>query len=75
MKKYINIIKDYMKINLNEKVRVNAEGGTSDARFIYKYTSVIEVGLLNHQAHKNNEYTTIKDLKNLFNIYKQILSL
>ena len=49
------------------------KGGTSDARFIKDYCSVIEFGLLSESAHQVNEYTKISDLQKLHNVYYEFL--
>lgn len=51
------------------KPTIETNGGTSDARFIYQYSEVVEFGLICDQAHKINEYTQISDLQTLYNVY------
>ncbi len=51
----------------------NCSGGTSDARFIYQYCPVLEIGMLSNTAHKVNENAEIQDLKTLSAIYALIL--
>lgn len=54
---------------INSKTKISTNGGTSDARFIHKYTEVIEFGLNCNQAHKINENCTVGDLQTLYNVY------
>lgn len=56
-------------------VTANTVGGTSDARFIYKYCPVLELGLRNETAHKIDEHVLLADLETLTCIYEQILKL
>lgn len=56
------------------KVNANTSGGTSDARFIYKYCPVLELGLRNQTAHKINECVPLEDLETLTQIYEKILT-
>ena len=56
------------------KPKITTDGGTSEARFLYKYVdNIFEIGLLNKTAHKNNEHTTINDLNTLKDIYLEYL--
>lgn len=48
-------------------------GGTSDARFIYKYSPVVEFGLINETIHQVNEYAATKDIEQLAEIYTDFL--
>ncbi|MBN9412448.1 MAG: succinyl-diaminopimelate desuccinylase [Candidatus Paracaedimonas acanthamoebae] len=55
------------------KVKANTSGGTSDARFIYKYCPVLELGLRNQTAHKIDECVPLTDLESLTQMYEKIL--
>ncbi len=48
-------------------------GGTSDARFIYPYCPVLEMGLCHGLAHHVDEAVSLTDLYTLTHIYKNIL--
>jgi succinyl-diaminopimelate desuccinylase len=52
----------------------STSGGTSDARFIKDYCSVIEFGLINETAHQANERIALDQLHTLEKIYTEILS-
>ena len=63
------IIKRLTKVN----PKFSTTGGTSDARFIKKIAPCLEFGLVNKTMHKVDECVSLKDLKKLTNIYKNIL--
>ena len=52
---------------------LSTSGGTSDARFIKDYGNVVEFGLIGATMHKVVESASIKDIKNLTEIYYQLL--
>ena len=68
----------YMAKNIIKKITkvtpvFSTTGGTSDARFIRKISPCLEFGLVNKTMHKIDECVSLKDLKNLTKIYKNIL--
>ena len=63
------IIKRITKIN----PKLSTTGGTSDARFIKKISPCLEFGLVNKTMHRVDECVSLKDLKNLTKIYRNIL--
>lgn len=65
MKKFITIVQNQCQI----PPKIDTNGGTSDARFIHKYSEIVEFGLSFDQAHKINEHTQISDLQSLYNVY------
>jgi succinyl-diaminopimelate desuccinylase len=52
---------------------LSTSGGTSDARFIKDIAPVVELGLCNGLAHKDNELVSVTDLERLQRIYEEIL--
>jgi succinyl-diaminopimelate desuccinylase len=56
---------------LNPALTTN--GGTSDARFIYKYCPVIELGLVNATVHQIDERVPVEDLLTLTRIYRRFI--
>lgn len=63
---------DFLEIVKQETARetkFSTSGGTSDARYIAKYSNVIEFGPKNEYAHKINEHIEISDLQKLLNVY------
>ncbi len=63
------IIKKVTKI----RPKLSTTGGTSDARFIRKISPCLEFGLVGKNMHKIDESVSLKDLKKLTEIYKNIL--
>jgi len=57
----------------NNEPELATDGGTSDARFIKNYCEVIELGIRNQTLHQIDEFIYLNDLKELTNIYYQIL--
>ena len=64
-----NIIKKITKI----KPKLSTTGGTSDLRFIKSISPGLEFGLVGKTMHKVDEAVSLKDLKNLTKIYRNIL--
>ncbi len=52
---------------------LTTNGGTSDARFIYKHCPVIEMGLRNATAHMTDEHVPVSELQALTEIYRRFL--
>jgi succinyl-diaminopimelate desuccinylase len=52
---------------------LSTTGGTSDARFIKDYCPVAEFGLSGQTMHKVDERASIDDIRNLANVYAEIL--
>ncbi|MFY9590209.1 succinyl-diaminopimelate desuccinylase [Rickettsia endosymbiont of Halotydeus destructor] len=65
IKEFADIVERTLKI----KPEFSTSGGTSDARFVKDYCSVVEFGLLSEMAHKINECTKITDLQKLYDVY------
>lgn len=53
--------------------KYSTSGGTSDARFVKNYCSVVEYGLTNETIHKVNEKESVKNIEILYNVYKDFL--
>lgn len=53
--------------------QLTTNGGTSDARFIYKHCPVIEFGLRNATAHQTDEHVPLAELSALTEIYRGFL--
>jgi len=65
-----NIIKNITKVN----TKLSTTGGTSDARFIRKISPCLEFGLVGASMHQIDENVSLKDLKTLTKIHKEILN-
>lgn len=57
-----------------QSAQLTTNGGTSDARFIYKYCPVIELGLRNATAHQTDEHVPVSELKTLTEIYRRFIT-
>ncbi|HJD55476.1 MAG TPA: succinyl-diaminopimelate desuccinylase [Rickettsia endosymbiont of Pyrocoelia pectoralis] len=66
---FAEVVEQTLKI----KPQFSTSGGTSDARFVKNYCSLVEFGLLSETAHKINEYTKISDLQKLYDVYYNFL--
>jgi succinyl-diaminopimelate desuccinylase len=53
--------------------KLSTSGGTSDARFICNFCSVVEFGLVGQTMHQVDERTPFADLRTLTEVYRQIL--
>jgi succinyl-diaminopimelate desuccinylase len=53
--------------------QLTTNGGTSDARFIFRHCPVIELGLLSATAHQSDERVPIADLEILTRIYRRFI--
>jgi len=53
--------------------KLSTSGGTSDARFIKNYCSVLEFGLVGQTMHQTDESTPVQDLVALTAIYRRII--
>lgn len=69
----INIVSNSIKDVIGRTPSLSTGGGTSDARFITNYYSVIEFGLINKTAHKVDEHASLNDIILLKDIYLKIL--
>ncbi|TNE36492.1 MAG: M20/M25/M40 family metallo-hydrolase, partial [Alphaproteobacteria bacterium] len=52
---------------------LSTSGGTSDARFISRYSPVIEFGLIGQSMHKSDEHVSLAELDTLREIYHRVL--
>ena len=52
---------------------LTTNGGTSDARFIYRHCPVIELGLVNATVHQVDECVPVADLHTLTQIYRRFI--
>ena len=70
----IDILSNAIKKEVNQVPSLSTGGGTSDARFIKDYCSVIEFGLVNETIHQVNERVPTSDLVKLSQIYFRFLT-
>ncbi|MEQ9143137.1 MAG: succinyl-diaminopimelate desuccinylase [Parvibaculaceae bacterium] len=52
---------------------LSTSGGTSDARFIKNYASVVEFGLVSQSMHKVDEHARVDDIRALTDIFDKVL--
>ncbi|MGH6988266.1 MAG: succinyl-diaminopimelate desuccinylase [Stellaceae bacterium] len=52
---------------------LSTSGGTSDARFIHRFSPVAEFGMVGATMHKANECVSVADLASLTRIYRRVL--
>ena len=67
------MIQNTIKKITNIKPKLSSTGGTSDLRFIKAISPGLEFGLVGKTMHRVDEVVSLKDLKNLSNIYQNIL--
>ena len=67
------MIKNIIKKNTNINTKLSTSGGTSDARYITKIAPCLEFGLVGASMHQVDENVSLKDLKTLTKIHKDIL--
>ena len=67
------MIQNTIKKITNIKPKLSTTGGTSDLRFIKAISPGLEFGLVGKTMHRVDEVVSLKDLKNLSNIYQNIL--
>jgi succinyl-diaminopimelate desuccinylase len=53
--------------------QLTTNGGTSDARFIFRHCPVIELGLVNSTVHQVDECVPVADLVTLTQIYRRFI--
>ncbi len=67
------MIRNIIKKNTGISPKLSTSGGTSDARFIRKISPCLEFGLVGASMHQIDENVSLKDLKMLTKIHKEIL--
>ena len=70
---FVQLVRESIKNIIGIEPEVNTAGGTSDARFIHKYCSTLEVGLMGRTAHQVNECSSVNDLEILTRVYEGII--
>jgi len=70
---FIDLVTAAIKDVTGRAPKLSTTGGTSDARFIKNYCSVLEFGLVGQTMHQVDERTPIADLHALTAVYRRIL--
>jgi succinyl-diaminopimelate desuccinylase len=71
--KLTTVVSDAVKKITGHTPEPSTTGGTSDARFIKDYCTVVEFGLISDTAHKTDENVLVDDIISLSDIYETIL--
>ena len=69
----VETMREAVRAVTGREAALTTNGGTSDARFIYKYCPVIELGLLNATVHQVDERVPVADLATLTRIYRRFI--
>lgn len=70
VKSIINSIRNISKI----EPKLSTAGGTSDARFMKQFgIDVVEFGVVNDTIHAPNENTSIKEVKALYHVFRDLI--
>lgn len=70
----VETMREAVKTVTGRPAQLTTNGGTSDARFIFRHCPVIELGLLNATAHQVDERVAVEDLATLTGIYRRFLA-
>ena len=72
--KVVKVLKDSIKNICNIEPKLSTAGGTSDARFFGAYgIDTVEFGVINDTIHAPNERTTVKEVQDLYKIFKRVI--
>ena len=71
--KFTEIVQDAAFEITKNRPLLSTSGGTSDARFIKNYCSVIEFGIVGATLHQIDEHVKIDDIYKLTQIYEKVL--
>ena len=72
--KFSSLILDSIFKITGLKANISTDGGTSDARFISQYCSVVEFGLVGRTMHQVDENISLDELKQLQSIYQHSIA-
>jgi len=72
--KIVNLIANSIKSVTDVDTKLSTAGGTSDARFFGEYgVDTVEFGVINDTIHAPNERTSIKEVQDLYRIFKLLI--
>lgn len=72
--KIVEVVKKSIEKKSSMTPKLSTTGGTSDARFFAEYgVEVVEFGIKNDTIHSTNERASIKEIEELYKIFKDIL--
>jgi succinyl-diaminopimelate desuccinylase len=72
---FLEKFKDLVESITGKDANFSTTGGTSDARYIKKYSKVLEFGPLNATAHHINENIELSHLQKLYSVYISAINL
>jgi succinyl-diaminopimelate desuccinylase len=67
------MVSEAIKKVTGREPKLSTNGGTSDARFVFRFCPVVEFGLVGQTMHQVDEHVPIADLRALTTIYRTIL--
>lgn len=70
---FVDLVAATIEAETGRAPKLSTTGGTSDARFIKDYCSVVEFGLVGQTMHKIDERAPVADIEKLSQIYLRIL--
>ncbi len=70
-----DLVQQAVKDITGKTAQYTTTGGTSDARFVYKYCPVLEFGPVNATIHQIDENVGVDVLENLVRIYVRVMEL
>jgi len=72
--KIVNLLRSTIKDECKIDTKLSTAGGTSDARFFGAYgVDTVEFGVINDTIHAPNERTTIKEVQQLYKVFKKVI--
>jgi succinyl-diaminopimelate desuccinylase len=72
--KIVNKLSKSIKVVTGLETKLSTAGGTSDARYMGAFfVDVVEFGVINDTIHAPNERTSIKEVENLYEVFKDLI--
>jgi succinyl-diaminopimelate desuccinylase len=72
---YTEMMRQAVETITGKKPEMTTSGGSSDAKFVSKFCSVAEFGLVNDTIHKTDEHTKLSDIETLTKCYEEMIRL
>jgi succinyl-diaminopimelate desuccinylase len=69
----VDTMRGAVRVVTGRAAQLTTNGGTSDARFIFRHCPVIELGLVNATVHQVDECVPVVDLTTLTQIYRRFI--
>jgi len=72
--KVVRNLHESIKEAVGKKPKLSTAGGTSDARFFGEFgVDTVEFGVINDTIHSVNERTSVKEVENLYEVFKELI--